>query len=213
MILGLSVGVFTGLAQVVLKDAWLTVLDGFRPGRQLILSQASTLLGRGDHLPLPFLGYSGRDLENEHLRISRQADGSFLIEDNRSRAGTLLNGQRLERPTLLHDGDLIRLGGNIVRFNHRQRTSAADSGAAARPMPAIPARPLRRGEHRPLSPSITPPAQRRQTSGPSAAQPALEPPVKPQLFENPPQGTPSRIPPPPPPPGVRGQDEQKGMRD
>ena len=120
-ILGVSTGALIGLAHVVLKEAWLTVVDGFRPGRQLILSQAVTVLGRGDHLPLPFLGYSGKDLESEHLRIVRQEDGTYFVEDKGSRVGTRVNVQVILGPTMLADGDLIKLGTNIVRFNHRHR--------------------------------------------------------------------------------------------
>jgi hypothetical protein len=207
VILGLSVGALIGLAQVVLKDAWLTVLDGFRPGRQLILGRGATLLGHGDHLPLPFLGYAGRDLENEHLRISRQADGSFVIEDNRSRAGTFLNGQRLDRPALLRDGDLIKLGGNIVRFNHRQRNSAEQPPAASRPLPAIPRPPAPPGVVA-TSPGLPSPTAASGSSvsggGPPPDRPPRPPirpwnaPIKPRP-ENPPPGVPPRIPPPPPP--------------
>ncbi len=44
VILGMCIGALIGLVQVVLKEAWLTVLDGYRAGRQLILSQPVTTL-------------------------------------------------------------------------------------------------------------------------------------------------------------------------
>jgi hypothetical protein len=116
VVLGVAIGAMIGLAQVVLKEAWLTVVDGFGAGRQLILSGEKTVLGRGDHLPLPLLGYAGRDLESEHAVITRKPDGRFFLADNGSRLGTLLNGHRLTAAQLLHDGDLIRLGSNILRF-------------------------------------------------------------------------------------------------
>ncbi len=140
VILGVSIGALIGLTQVVLKEAWLTVVDGFRPGRQVILGEAMTYLGRGDHLPLPLLGYAGRDLESEHARITRQPDGQYTIQDNQSRIGTILNGRPLQGPAILADGDLIRLGSNILRFNHRHRKegptmdagqSASSAGVAA----------------------------------------------------------------------------------
>lgn len=170
-ILGISIGALIGLTHVVLKEAWLTVVDGFRPGRQLILTQRVTVLGRGDHLPMPFLGYSGRDLESEHLRITRQPDGRFSIEDNRSRLGTLVNGQRVQGPLTLGDGDLIRLGSNIVRFNLRQGRSGRIAVSA----------PVR-------------------VSGGSGSVPPPPPPAGPAPAAAPPPSSP-RIPPPPPPPG------------
>ena len=36
--LGLLIGLFIGLAQVILKTAWVTMLAGFRSGREMILS-------------------------------------------------------------------------------------------------------------------------------------------------------------------------------
>jgi hypothetical protein len=123
VILGLCIGALIGLAQVVLKDAWLTVLDGYRAGRQLILSQNVTALGRGDHLALPFMGPMNKDLESEHLRIIRQANGSYLVEDNHSKLGTRLNNQPVQSPSALKDGDVIKFGTNFVRFNERRRSA------------------------------------------------------------------------------------------
>jgi hypothetical protein len=123
VILGLSIGALIGLVQVVLKDAWLTVVDGYRSGRQLIVTQPVTVLGRADHLALPLLGLMNKDLEPEHSRICRQPDGAFAIEDNHSRLGTRLNGQVIQGARPLKDGDLIKLGSNLIRFNVRSRAS------------------------------------------------------------------------------------------
>ena len=95
VVLGLSIGAAIGLAHVVFRVAWLTVVDGFRTGRQLNLTQSVTILGRGDHLPLPFLGPTNKDLEAEHLTIRRMPDGSYCLEDNHSKLGTRLNSQPL----------------------------------------------------------------------------------------------------------------------
>ena len=121
VILGVAIGALVGLVQVVLKDAWLTVLDGYRPGRQLILSRQVTALGRGDHLPLPFIGPMNAGIETEHVLIVRQASGSFVVEDNHSKTGTRLNNQPLLQPAVLNDGDVIKFGTNFVRFNERHR--------------------------------------------------------------------------------------------
>jgi len=130
VILGICIGALIGLAQVVLKEAWLTVLDGYRAGRQLILSQPMTALGRADHLPLPFLGPMNKDVEAEHVRITRQANGSYVVEDNHTRLGTRLNNQPLSGQVVLKNGDVIKFGTNFVRFNERQRKSAGELPAA-----------------------------------------------------------------------------------
>ncbi|HVA45847.1 MAG TPA: FHA domain-containing protein [Pirellulales bacterium] len=121
VILGIAIGALIGLVQVVFKDAWLTVLDGYRPGRQVILSRPVNFLGRGDHLPLPFLGPMNAGLESEHVRIARQPNGTFVVEDNHSQLGTRLNNQPLTGATPLKDGDVIKFGTNFVRFNERHR--------------------------------------------------------------------------------------------
>jgi hypothetical protein len=193
VILGVSIGALIGLAQVVLKEAWLTVVDGFRPGRQLILSQPVTVLGRGDHLPLPLLGYSGRDLEAEHARITRNPDGSFTIEDNLSRLGTRLNGHLIQGAVALADGDLIKLGTNIIRFNVRHGVvggvAAAAPGQPAGGRPVVPPPP----PPPVLLPTTpTPPAL---PGGPPRQPPAPQAPPR----QAPPPNASPRIPPPPPP--------------
>lgn len=201
VVLGAAIGALIGLTHLVLKRAWLTVLDGFRPGRQLILDQAVTVLGRGDHLPLPLLGPGSRDLEAEHAKITRREDGAFVVEDRNTRLGTLLNGRRLLGPVVLTDGDLLRLGGNLVRFNDRGgRVRPAESGqVSALPTPAAgPA---------PVSASIPPaPGTNIGGSSPGGALPggAVAPrpvrPYQPGPSVRPPRGPGPKLPPPPPPP-------------
>src|SRR3569623_775789 len=132
VVLGLSVGALIGLAQVLLKDAWITVVDGFRPGRQLILTQPVTVLGRADHLPLYFSRPMTTGLAPEHVRISREAD-AFTVEDLRTETGTFLNGARLSAKTRLKDGDVIKFGSNHLRFNERARRNNEDA-----PVPTTP---------------------------------------------------------------------------
>ncbi len=196
VILGISIGALIGLTHVVLREAWLTVLDGFQPGRQLILTRTVTVLGRGDHLPLPFLGYAGRNLESEHLRIIRQPDGQYVVEDNGSRIGTSVNGQPIQGTVSLNDGDLIKLGTNIVRFERRQRVSDRAKVAAA---PATGAK----------TAGIAPPPPPPDTSGappvpggptPGPVRPSSAGPPPPPSRRRPSDKGP-RIPPPPPPPG------------
>jgi hypothetical protein len=133
VVLGLSIGAAIGLAHVVFRVAWLTVVDGYRTGRQLNLTQPLTLLGRGDHVPLPFLGPTNKDLDSEHARIRRMPDGSYCLEDNHTQLGTRLNGQPLTAAMPLADGDVIRLGTNLVRFNERRQRRGAPLPRAESP--------------------------------------------------------------------------------
>ena len=120
VVLGIAIGAMIGLVQVVLREAWLTVVDGYRPGRQFILAQKTTVLGRAEHLPLPFLGPSNSQVTLEHLQIVRQPQGEYWLEDMTSALGTYLNHQRISGTAVLTNGDLIKLGTNLVRFNERR---------------------------------------------------------------------------------------------
>src|SRR5207244_2364855 len=88
VILGTCIGFFVGLAQVVLKEAWLTVEVGFRPGRQLLLNMPEIVMGTSEKAALPFIAYGAKGVEPVHLRIARRDDGSYLLQDNHSRTGT-----------------------------------------------------------------------------------------------------------------------------
>ncbi len=139
VILGLCIGLLIGLVKVVLKSAWLTVLDGYRPGRQLILAENLAVLGRAEYAALPFLGRGDADLEIEHARIIRQPDGRFALEDNNTRLGTTVNSVRVAGRVLLKDDDVIKVGTNMIRFSERQRHT--DTPATASPTTYAPAPP------------------------------------------------------------------------
>lgn len=191
VVLGIAIGALIGLVQVVLKDAWLTVLDGYRPGRQLILSRQVTALGRGDHLPLPFLGPMNAGIESEHVRIVRQAGGAFVLEDNQTKLGTRLNNNPVTHPTPLKDGDVIKFGTNFVRFNERRRDKGQE-----------PITPAFQGQVR----SAPPPPVRKHVPAPPPGPPVSpkpNPPQPPEAKPAPPVVRPAAhgsIPPPPPPP-------------
>jgi hypothetical protein len=128
VVLGLCVGLLVGLVQVLLKDGWLTVVEGFRPGRQLILSQHVTTLGTSEKSNLIFIAFGAKGVEPIHTTIERTPQGTYVVSDRQSRTGTLLNGAPLDGPHRLRDGDIIQIGVNKVRFNERVRTPDSKTG-------------------------------------------------------------------------------------
>ena len=230
VILGMCIGALIGLVQVVLKEAWLTVMDGYGVGRQFILSRPVTVLGRADHLQLPFLGPSNQNLDSEHLRIVRQDNGSFAVEDNSSKLGVSLRpaGEdryqdvRGSRP--LGNGDVIRFGSNLVRFNERKgkredgttepmpKPDPTDARPKAPTPPAPPPPPPGRGRQKAggatsssqTTPAPTQPAKPEQAS---ATKPASQEPEVGKTASKPqpkrPNGGSALPPPPPPPPGKK----------
>jgi hypothetical protein len=118
VVLGLCIGLLIGLAQVILKEAWLRVEAGFRPGRELILSKAEITLGRAESCDLGLFGDSAVD--KSHARLIRKGQRWLLVDDG-SATGTFLNGRRIDGPTPLNSGDEIRLGRNVLRFGERRK--------------------------------------------------------------------------------------------
>ncbi len=118
--LGACIGLLIGLAQVILKEAWLKVEAGFRPGREMILSKAETTIGRAEGCDLGLFG--DPLVDRLHARIVR-AGGRYLLTDLGSVSGTLLNGTRVTEPIALRSGDAIRLGNSVLRFGERARVT------------------------------------------------------------------------------------------
>ena len=225
VILGLCIGAMIGIVQVILKEASLRVLDGYGVGREIVLGDAVTVVGRGDHLRLPFLGRTNADLDVEHFRILRQGNGKFVIEDNNSKLGVSVrsegvnNYESVRQPRELRDGDVIRFGVNLVRFSQRKKkgpdagvpvaTSGSASPVASSPSPAPPPPPPPPPRKTKPTASVTPvPAQQSSQSAsvpapsptPAAAPPS---PVSPTPKISQPTTAPkpfSSVPPPPPPP-------------
>ncbi len=114
--LGLCVGLFVGLAQVILKSAWIAVVTGFRAGREMLLTQAETIIGRAEGCDVPLYGDPG--VAKRHARIVLRG-GRYLLEDLDAPGGTYLNGERIARPMPLRAGDLIEVGRSSLRFGEK----------------------------------------------------------------------------------------------
>jgi hypothetical protein len=118
VILGLCIGLLVGLAQVILKEAWLKVAQGFRAGRELLLAKDETTIGRAESCDLGLFGDNG--IERLHARILLQ-NHRYLLADADTPGGTFLNDERIGKPTPLKSGDLIRVGNSVIEFGERQK--------------------------------------------------------------------------------------------
>jgi hypothetical protein len=125
--LGACIGLAVGLAQVMLKEAWVRIEAGFRPGRELILTRPEVTLGRAESCDVGLFG--GQGVEKVHATITRQG-GRYLLSDAGTPGGTLLNGTRISGPAPLSDGDRIQLGNCVLTFGERRKD-------AAQPAPAV----------------------------------------------------------------------------
>jgi MFS family permease len=116
--LGACIGLFVGLAQVILKEAWIKVESGRRAGREMILSKDETTIGRAEACDLGLFGDSA--VEKMHARILMK-NHRYLLADAGTPGGTYLNDRRIDGPTPLTSGDAIRVGGCVLRFGERQK--------------------------------------------------------------------------------------------
>jgi hypothetical protein len=124
VILGLCIGLFIGLAHVILKEAWIKVTNGRRAGKALMLSKEETTIGRAESCDLGLFGDNG--IERLHARILLQ-DDRYLLDDANTPGGTYLNNQRLTQPTPLRNGDMIRVGNSVIEFGERQKRPQAET--------------------------------------------------------------------------------------
>jgi hypothetical protein len=119
--LGMCIGLLVGLAQVLLKEAWIRVEAGFRPGREMILAKEKTTIGRAEGCDLGLFG--DNTIEKLHANILL-AGGKYYVEDAGTPAGTFVNDQRVAGRMQLKAGDLIRVGRSMLRFNERRKHTA-----------------------------------------------------------------------------------------
>lgn len=116
--LGMCIGLLVGLAQVILKEAWIKVEAGFRPGREMILAKETTTIGRAEGCDLGLFG--DMECDKMHARIVL-AGSQYYVEDAGTPGGTYVNDQRVNGRTPLKTNDVIRVGKSLVRFRERQK--------------------------------------------------------------------------------------------
>lgn len=121
VILGSFIGLLVGLAQMILKETWIRVESGIRPGREMVLAKAETTLGRAESCDLGLFG--DPSIERVHARIHLHGN-AYLLADADSAGGTFLNNRRVTQPTKLYTGDLIRVGGSVLLFGESPKSNS-----------------------------------------------------------------------------------------
>lgn len=116
--LGMCIGLLIGLAQVILKEAWIRVDVGKRAGREMILSKEKTTIGRAEACDIGLFGDSA--IEKLHASILL-AGNRYYVEDEHTPVGTFVNEQRVVGRVPLSSGDRIRVGTNVLCFRERAR--------------------------------------------------------------------------------------------
>src|SRR5262245_57271396 len=76
--LGILIGLMVGLAQVILKEAWLKVVEGFRAGRELIVSKPVLTIGRAEACDIGLFG--DPRVEKLHAKIIQEGN-RYVVQD------------------------------------------------------------------------------------------------------------------------------------
>jgi hypothetical protein len=118
--LGMCIGLLVGLAQVIMKEAWIRVEKGRRPGRELILAHERTTIGRAETCDIGLFG--DNQIEKLHACILLAQD-RYYVEDEHTPAGTFVNDQLVAGRVALKSGDLIRLGNSVLCFRERAKAN------------------------------------------------------------------------------------------
>lgn len=92
--------------------ARLLVINGSEAGKAFDLSALEVIIGRQTGVQIQL---DGQKVSRRHARVVRQGD-DLRIEDLGSANGTLLNGKRLQAPTVLRVRDEIGIGPYVLRF-------------------------------------------------------------------------------------------------
>ena len=115
-----EVSLFTTPGDTGQRSACLVVYSGAHAGKRFALDRARTVIGR---LPDNEAHLDSPGISRRHAELQTQGD-TVVLHDLGSANGTLLNGARLEMPTALKDGDLLRLGEVTLKFYDRQNMDA-----------------------------------------------------------------------------------------
>lgn len=95
-------------------DPALTIVGGAQDGRRFPLAPGATVvLGRDGQNAIPLVDVRA---SRRHAELRVGSTGGALLRDLGSSNGTLVNGQRIAAPYLLHDGDLVVVGETTLRF-------------------------------------------------------------------------------------------------
>jgi pSer/pThr/pTyr-binding forkhead associated (FHA) protein len=117
-ITGAMIGLFIALVQELLKEAWLKVMVGRNEGKEILIYQDITRIGRSELSDVPLFGDPA--IAKDHARLKAMESSGFIIEDvSHSETGVYVNGVRISGAHPLRSGDVIQIASKIIVFYER----------------------------------------------------------------------------------------------
>ena len=116
---GAAIGLFIGLVENLMKQAWVRVSAGRNEGKEYIISKTRTTIGRDE---LSDVGlYGDRNIAPLHATIEA-ANNRHVLQDGGTPLGTSVNGQRVSTH-VLRDGDRIQIASMLLEFHEKATAS------------------------------------------------------------------------------------------
>lgn len=90
------------------------VVTGPQKGDYYPLGRRTNVIGRAESLPIQILD---ERVSRKHMKICFNAEKTeYFVVDMESRHGVLVNGNKINKPTVLVDGDYITIGKTSLMF-------------------------------------------------------------------------------------------------
>ncbi|MBN1457101.1 MAG: FHA domain-containing protein [Sedimentisphaerales bacterium] len=97
--------------------ASIIVISGSRKGDYYPLGHRTNVIGRNEALPIQILDEL---VSRKHLQILYDKDkGQYSANDMKSKHGVFVNGKKINKETVLSDGDNIQIGDTILLFTDK----------------------------------------------------------------------------------------------
>ena len=116
----IAVGPKRGPEQAPVREVfgnYLVVIAGADAGKRVEITDTPITIGRDARQTLVF---DDTQLSRLHARVSL-VNGEVVVEDLKSTNGTFLDGVRLTEPATLREGQVVRMGGQLLTYERRSR--------------------------------------------------------------------------------------------
>lgn len=135
-LIGAGIGLFIGLLELVTRSAWVRVLYGRNEGKDYPIDRDGAYIGRDELADVPLRG--DPQVAPRHAEI-RMDNGSYVLVPL---APMRLNGQPVDAPVALHEGDMLQIGGFQLQFQLRAgQAQRAPRDVVRSPLPPPPPTP------------------------------------------------------------------------
>lgn len=96
---------------------YLVVIEGAQPGKRVEIGVAPVTIGRDARQTLVF---EDTQLSRLHACVA-VVNGTVTLEDLKSTNGTFVDGVRITEPIALREGQVVRMGSQLVTYERRNR--------------------------------------------------------------------------------------------